>query len=302
MAEAGLPSVGISFPTPLPCNGVPISGLEITEGAKQIERLGFAGIWMADVIGRGYFALDPLVGLAAVAAATSTVELGSCIVQVPLSNPVTLARRVLTAGHVAQGRFVLGVGAGSTRADFQAVDGDFDHRFRILEEHLSTMKSLWAGERVGQAQLDPWPAMVGGPPILIGTWGGKWLERAAAEFDGWIGSGAHCTWEMVESAARRFRAAGGKRAVLVSVIADLDEKGPAGSRDPVNLRCSPEEARRRLGRLAEHGINDVVLIDANRRPGHLEALAELVPARPRPDHAGRATTTPTGRDPATAGA
>jgi hypothetical protein len=117
--------------------------------------------------------------------------------------------------------------------------------------------------------------MVGGPPVLIGTWGGKWLERAAAEFDGWIGSGAHCSWEVVESAARRFRAAGGRRAILVSVIADLDEKSPAGACDQVDLRCSPEEARRRLARLAEHGIDDVVLIDANRRPGHLEELAEL---------------------------
>jgi alkanesulfonate monooxygenase SsuD/methylene tetrahydromethanopterin reductase-like flavin-dependent oxidoreductase (luciferase family) len=230
---------------------------------------------MADVVGRGYFALDPLVGLAAVAAATSTVELGTCIVQVPLSNPVTLARRVLTAAHLAPGRFLLGVGAGSTRADFQAVDREFDDRFRMLRDHLFTMKSLWAGERVGHAQLDPWPEMVGGPPVLIGTWGGKWLERAAAEFDGWIGSGAHCSWEVVESAARRFRLAGGRRAVLVSVIADLDEKSPAGPADQVDLRCSPEEARRRLGRLAEHGIDDVVLIDANRRPGHLEELAEL---------------------------
>jgi hypothetical protein len=157
------------------------------------------------------------------------------------------------------------------------------------------MKSLWAGQRVGQAQLDPWPAMLGGPPVLIGTWGGKWIERAAAEFDGWIGSGAHGTWEVVASAARRFGAAGGKRAVLVSVIADLDEKGPAGARDPVDLRCPPEEARRRLGRLAEHGIDDVVLIDANRRPGHLEELAKLGPARPRPRDAGSATITHTGR-------
>jgi alkanesulfonate monooxygenase SsuD/methylene tetrahydromethanopterin reductase-like flavin-dependent oxidoreductase (luciferase family) len=281
MAETSLPSVGISFPTPIPCNGVPISGRELTEGAKHIEDLGFASIWMADVIGRGYFALDPVVGLAAVAAATTTVELGTCIVQVPLANPVMLARRVLTAAQVAEGRFLLGVGAGSTPADFQAVGREFDGRFRVFGDHLSTMKSLWAGQKVAQAQLDPWPEMVGGPPVLIGTWGGKWLERAAAEFDGWIGSGAHCSWEMVESAARRFRAAGGKRAVLVSVIVDLDEKGPARPGDQVHLRCAPEEARQRLGRLADYGIDDVVLIDANRRPGHLEELAELVASSPR---------------------
>src|SRR6185503_14447855 len=102
----------------------------------------------------------------------------------------------------------------------------------------TTMQALWRGERVGAAQLDPWPDMLGGPPILIGTWGGKWVERAAKEFDGWIGSGgkagatrpdgsfAPAAWERVESAVTRFRSAGGRRAILASVGADLDADDP----------------------------------------------------------------------------
>jgi alkanesulfonate monooxygenase SsuD/methylene tetrahydromethanopterin reductase-like flavin-dependent oxidoreductase (luciferase family) len=254
-----------------------VTGGELLAGAQHIERLGFAGIWMADVIGRGYFALDPLVGLAAVAAATRHVELGTCIVQVPLSNPVNLARRVLTAALAAQGRFVLGVGAGSTRADFEVAGRNYERRFKAFGECLSTMKCMWAGDRVGAGGLDPWPEMVGGPPVLIGSWGGRWLERAATEFDGWIGSGAHCTWEEVESGAKRFRAAGGKRAVLASVLADLDQRAPAGPDDQVHLRCPPAEALGRLRRLAEYGIDEVVLINSNARQGHLETLAELHP-------------------------
>jgi alkanesulfonate monooxygenase SsuD/methylene tetrahydromethanopterin reductase-like flavin-dependent oxidoreductase (luciferase family) len=167
-----LPRVGISFPTPMPTGGVPLTGRELIEGAQHIEELGFHGIWMADVIGRGYFCLEPLTGLAAVAGATRSLELGTGILQVPLSEPVGLARRVLTAALAADGRLVLGVGAGSTPADFEAVGSNFERRFKVFDESLSTIKALWRGERVGGARLDPWPAMLGGPPVLIGSWVG----------------------------------------------------------------------------------------------------------------------------------
>jgi alkanesulfonate monooxygenase SsuD/methylene tetrahydromethanopterin reductase-like flavin-dependent oxidoreductase (luciferase family) len=271
------PRLGVSFPTPAPNRGVPVSGPELIEGAQHIEELGYAGIWMADVIGRGHFLLDPLIGLAAVAGATSRLELGTCILQVPLANPVSLARRVLTTALVAPDRFVLGVGAGSTPADFAAVGQDFQSRFTTLDQSLATMRRLWNGERVGAAQLDPWPDGLGGPPVLIGAWGGSWVERAAEEFDGWIGSGAHATWGQVERAMARFRAAGGGRAVLVSVIADLDGDGPDGPDASVNLRCPPDQARQRLERLGELGFDDVVMISANPSSDHLAALVQLGP-------------------------
>jgi alkanesulfonate monooxygenase SsuD/methylene tetrahydromethanopterin reductase-like flavin-dependent oxidoreductase (luciferase family) len=255
-----------------------MGGDELIAGAQRIEELGFAGMWMADVIGRGHFLLDPLIGLAAVAGATRRLELGTSILQVPLANPVMLARRVLSAALVANGRLVLGVGAGSTEADFDSVGRDFRHRFQVLEDSLAAMKRLWNGEQVGQARLDPWPQMIGGPPVLIGAWGGSWVERAATDYDGWIGSGAHSTWRKVENAVDRFRNHGGKRAVLVSVVADLDQTETAGADKRVDLRCPADEARRRLERLAEMGFDDVVLISANRDPRHIEALAQL--ARP----------------------
>ena len=106
-----------------------------------------------------------------------------------------LAHRILTTHLVSGGRLRLGVGAGSAPADFAALGMDFPSRFRRLGEDLSTMKKLWAGERVGEAQLGTWPAAVGGPPIFIGSWAGsRWIERAAREFDGWVGSGARSGW------------------------------------------------------------------------------------------------------------
>jgi alkanesulfonate monooxygenase SsuD/methylene tetrahydromethanopterin reductase-like flavin-dependent oxidoreductase (luciferase family) len=285
-----LPRLGISFPTPIKGNGVPVSGAELIEGAQEIEELGFYGIWIADAIGRGYFSPDPLVGLAAVAGATRRLELGTCILQVPLANPVTLARRILSVALVAGGRLVVGVGAGSTVADFEAVGADFGGRFKSLDDALVTMKALWQGEQVGAAQLDPWPNMLGGPPILVGAWAGKWIERAASDLDGWIGSGAkagstrpdgsyrQATWERVEAAVQRFRSCGGRRAILASVVADLDGEGSAEPDRPVDLRCPPDEARRRLRRLAQIGFDDIVVVSANRSPDHVASLADLTRA------------------------
>src|SRR5437879_2664898 len=113
------------------------------------------------------------------------------ILQVPLRRPVELAHRILTAHLICGGRLMLGVGAGSTKADFDAVGVDFDTRMQQMEEALALMRRLWQGEKVGAAQLNPWPAALGGPKLLIGSWAGsRWIPRAAKDFDGWIGSGA----------------------------------------------------------------------------------------------------------------
>ena len=167
---------------------------------------------------------------------TSRIELGTGVLQIPLRNPVDLAHRILTTHLMSGGRLRLGVGAGSTAADFAALGMDFPSRFRRLDEDLSTMKKLWAGERVGEAQLGTWPAAAGGPPIFIGSWAGsRWIERAAREFDGWVGSGARSSWQKVTDGIARFRSLGGKRAILTNVVVRLDSPtaSPEGPDDPV---------------------------------------------------------------------
>jgi alkanesulfonate monooxygenase SsuD/methylene tetrahydromethanopterin reductase-like flavin-dependent oxidoreductase (luciferase family) len=269
------PRLGISFPTPIPGNGRPVTGTELVETAQRIEALGFHGLWIADCLNRGYFAPDPLIGLAAVAGATRRLELGTCILQVPLWNPTLLARAVLTTSLAAEGRFVLGVGAGSTPDDFEAVGADFDSRFTALSSALPVMQALWRGEQAAGGSLEPWSHLLGGPPVLIGSWGGRWIERAATDFAGWIGSGGKRTWQDVEAAVSKFRSAGGKRAVLVSVLADLDGNQAQRPDDRVHLCCPPDEAARRLRRLGDLGFDDVVVVSTNQSDDHIDALAAL---------------------------
>jgi alkanesulfonate monooxygenase SsuD/methylene tetrahydromethanopterin reductase-like flavin-dependent oxidoreductase (luciferase family) len=252
------------------------SSQDLASAARRIEDAGFASAWVFDSVGRGRLLPDPLTALAAAATTTARIELGTGVLQVPLRHPVTLARQVLTTQLVSGGRLRLGVGAGSTAADFAAVGMDFASRFRRLDESLGIMRTLWAGGRVGEAELGvPWPAVGGGPPILIGSWAGsRWIERAAREFAGWIGSGARSTWRLLADGISRFRDLGGTRAVVTNVVVRLEEQdaSPDGPDDPCNLQCPTATARERLERLHALGFDDVVLVP---RRHEADALREL---------------------------
>jgi alkanesulfonate monooxygenase SsuD/methylene tetrahydromethanopterin reductase-like flavin-dependent oxidoreductase (luciferase family) len=257
---------------------------QLMQRARLIERVGFDGIWLGDSLGRGPRPRpDPLMFLAAAAAATEHIELGTAVLQVPLRHPVELAQRLLTLHGLSGGRFSAGLGAGSTRADFDAVAADYDGRFRTLGENLLIMRRLFAGEQVGAANLQPWPNTLGGPPILIGSWhSGRWVRRAAAEYDGWIASG-RTSFNAIAEGIQRFRDAGGKRAVLGTVSVDLTVASTSLADDgPFHLRCGLDEAGHRLQRIADLGYDDVLLTSLNHTVAdvteeHLLNLRSLVP-------------------------
>ena len=270
---------GIALPMG-PAGGSTFGASSFADAARGIEAAGFESAWTFDSVGRGALRPDPLMALAVAASVTRGIELGTGVIQVPLRNPVELAQRVLTAHLVSGGRLLLGVGAGSTAGDFAALGLDFDSRFRRLDESLAIMRRLWAGESVGSASLAPvWPAVVGGPPVMIGSWAGsKWIERAAREFDGWIGSGARSSWRALREGIPRFRGFGGKRAIVTNVRVQLDSPSasPDGPEDPCDLKCPREVARERLHRLREMGFDDIVLVPVGHDSEHLHELRELV--------------------------
>jgi alkanesulfonate monooxygenase SsuD/methylene tetrahydromethanopterin reductase-like flavin-dependent oxidoreductase (luciferase family) len=261
-------------------DGTPLTGEALIAAARAIEGAGLDSAWCFDAIGRGFILPDPLIALAVAAAVTTRIGLGTCILQVPLRRPVELAHRILTASLVCGDRLLVGVGAGSTRADFEAVGVDFDTRMRQLDEALAVMRRLWSGESVGAASLTPWPATLGGPKLLIGSWSGaRWIPRAAKDFDGWIASGAKTSVATLAEGIRRYRDAGGTRAIVTNVAVDL--AAPAtdmGDDAPFHLRCDPATARERLQRLAGLGFDDAILVPARHGAADLAALRALLPA------------------------
>ncbi|MBV9132289.1 MAG: LLM class flavin-dependent oxidoreductase [Chloroflexi bacterium] len=257
--------LGISLPTRQADGRAPTIG-QLMRRAQVIERLGFDGIWLGDSVGRVIWPVpDPLLWLTAAAAATETIELGTCILQVPLRRPVELAQRLMALHTLANGRFSAGLGSGSTLADFEAVGVPYTERFKILNEALPTIRMLCRGERVGAAYLQPWADSEGGPPILVGSWhSGIWVRRAAEQYDGWLASGFFTTFNQLREGIQRYREFGGKRALVSTIRVNLHAEG--GSFDPdssFSLECSPSEAADRLARLAELGYDDALLTRAN---------------------------------------
>jgi alkanesulfonate monooxygenase SsuD/methylene tetrahydromethanopterin reductase-like flavin-dependent oxidoreductase (luciferase family) len=237
---------------------------ELLTRARKIEEAGFDSIWIGDTVYRGqHVSPDPLMWLLAAATATQRIELGVAVLQLPLREPFELAQRLITMNVLTGGRFSLGVGAGSTKTDFDAVGVDYGERFKLLTQYLPVLRRLLNGEQVGTASLKPWAVPGGGPRMLIGSWSsGPWVARAARGYDGWLASGRYTRGMagLVEG-IQRYREAGGRRALVANVHVDLSAPtAPLAADGPFNLLCSPEEATVRLGRVAELGYDDVLLM------------------------------------------
>ena len=247
---------------------------------RETERLGFHGLWVGDAMGRGAPTLDPLGALAAIAAVTERIELGVGVLQVPIREPVELAQRLQTLDLIAGGRLRLGVGSGSTRADFALVGADFDTRFKTLAASIETMRRAWRGEACNGGVLSPWPGHTAGPALMIGAWRNpRWISFAAERCAGWIASGLFSRWNDVETGLRAYRAAGGKRAILTNV--PFDTRPRPGFADEyaenaqISLVGTAASAREKLRRIEDLGFDDVNLVPPDASPEHLRMVAEF---------------------------
>jgi alkanesulfonate monooxygenase SsuD/methylene tetrahydromethanopterin reductase-like flavin-dependent oxidoreductase (luciferase family) len=249
--------------------------------ARDVERKGFAGLWMTDSFGRGRATLDPLVLMSVTAAVTDKIEIGTCVLQVPVRHPIELAHRLQSLHALAGDRLQLGLGSGSTKADFDLVGLDYEARFKTLMSSLEIMRKAWRGERLALdtgevGALTPWPGTEGGPAILLGAWRNKrWIVYSAEQCVGWIASGLYPTPAELEAGVKFYRDAGGKRAILANVIIDLKgnaEDMPLGGRASVMLTGGETAARDKLRWIKDVGFDDVLCMT---RIGDLDDLARL---------------------------
>lgn len=267
----------VTIPTPSP-SGPPLVE-RFCAFARDVERLGFHGLWLTDAFARGKPTLDPLILLGAAATQTTRIELGTCVVQVPLRHPVEHAHRIETLNVLSQGRLRFGVGSGSTKHDFDAVQVDYDARFKLLTSYLEVMRKVWSGEPVYGPALTVWPGTQGGPPVLLGAWRSeRWINLSAKVLQGWIASGIHTSPEDLAIGLDMFRKAGGKRAILANIFTDFRENPatPPFTHVPkISLFCSASEARDRLKRLQDLGLDDALLVCPPDDPGQLQQMADL---------------------------
>jgi len=244
--------------------------------ARHVEERGFAGLWLTDAFGRGWPTLDPIVGMSVVAAVTSRIEIGTCVLQVPVRHPVELAHRIESLHALIGPRLQLGVGSGSTQADFDLVGQDYTQRFKLLMSALDTMAQAWRGETLPGGRLVPWPGTEGGPNVLLGAWRNKrWIVYDAERCAGWIASGLYSQREELAAGMQIYRDAGGRRAILSNVIVALEEASEAAQRAQsatVTLTGGLPAAIDRLHRIRDVGFDDVLCMTPI---GALDDLARL---------------------------
>lgn len=140
--------------------------------------------------------LDPAVSLAWVAAATSTIRLGTGIIILPQRNPVVLAKELASVDVVSNGRLIFGIGAGYLKPEFDALGVPFDHKSARTIEYLEAIRALWTQARpayegrfvrFGGVQAFPRPVQRPHPPIVMGGHGPEALRRSVRHADGWYG-------------------------------------------------------------------------------------------------------------------
>jgi alkanesulfonate monooxygenase SsuD/methylene tetrahydromethanopterin reductase-like flavin-dependent oxidoreductase (luciferase family) len=173
----------------------------LLELAARAEGLGFDSVWVGDsLLARPRH--DPLTLLAAAAARTRKVALGTAVFLPALRNPVVLAHQLATLDQISEGRLVLGAGIASDvpniRAEFAAAGVPFEGRVGRMIEGLRLARALWTGKPVDwqgrwpvqSGVLGPTPHRAGGPPIWMAGSVRPALERAARHFDGWFANEA----------------------------------------------------------------------------------------------------------------
>jgi alkanesulfonate monooxygenase SsuD/methylene tetrahydromethanopterin reductase-like flavin-dependent oxidoreductase (luciferase family) len=168
--------------------------------AERAEKAGFDSVWIGDsLIARPRH--EPLTLLAAVAARTTRVRVGTAVLLPALWSPVVLAHVIGTLDRVAEGRVILGMGIATDtpaiRKEFAAAGVPFERRVGRFLETLEICRALWSRDHVSfsgkhftldDVTMEPKPHRPGGPPIWIGGSGPTAL-REAARFDAWFPTG-----------------------------------------------------------------------------------------------------------------
>ncbi|HEX2051264.1 MAG TPA: LLM class flavin-dependent oxidoreductase [Actinomycetota bacterium] len=195
---------------------------------RLVEDEGLDSAWVSE----HHFAADgylpsQLALLAAFAAVTERVELGTAVVLAPFHDPIRLAEDFAVVDRIAGGRLVCGLGIGWRDEEFRAFGIDPRTRSRRLVEITEILRRAWTDERFtfegrhyryDSVAVTPKPARV--PPILIGGFVDAAIRRAGRIGDGYISSRADVARvaESFEIAAAARAEAGRDGAPIVAVL------------------------------------------------------------------------------------
>ena len=139
---------------------------------------------------------DQFVALAAAAAVTENLNLGTGITLVAQRDPLWLAKEIASLDTISGGRFLFGIGYGWNKEELAHHGVKYTERRAVLRERILAMKEIWNndeaefhGEHVDFSSSWSWPKpdQAGGPPVILGGAAGPRTIADIVEFcDGWM--------------------------------------------------------------------------------------------------------------------
>jgi probable F420-dependent oxidoreductase len=166
------------------------------EQAQRAEELGFDSLWIGEHMLFFVPTFDAITVLAAFAARTQRILLGSAVLLLPLRHPTVVAKEVASLDIISNGRIILGVGVGGEfPREFVACGVPVKERGRRTDEAIEVMRRLWSESgvnhegrffRLEDANMQPKPIQKPGPPIWIAGRSEAAIKRAARMGDGYM--------------------------------------------------------------------------------------------------------------------
>jgi probable F420-dependent oxidoreductase len=198
------------------CNtGRYVDAKEAIALAQAAEAAGFESLWTVEhtIVPAGYASAypydasgkmpggrddlplpDPLIWMAFVAAATTSIKLATGILILPQHNPVLAAKQIATLDHLSLGRVLLGIGVGWLREEFAALGVPFQQRGARTDEAIAAMRELWSADKPSfegrfvtfkEAYCRPQPVNKS-VPIIVGGHSDAAARRAGRLGDGFF--------------------------------------------------------------------------------------------------------------------
>jgi probable F420-dependent oxidoreductase len=235
-----------------------------TAGATAADEAGFESVWLPEhlvfpmkISGSPHTghaeppvqastpAFDALLSLAAIAATTKDIRLGTNVYNIGLRHPFVTARAVTTLDVLSRGRVEFGIGSSWLEEEWDATGLDFSTRGRRVDETIDICRKLWSDEVIefhgeffdfDPVMFNPKPVQQPQPSLLIGGDGAAAKRRAARVGDAWLPM--NHSLEQLPAALREvneMRAAAGREGTTTLTIgggidgpADVDRYVEAG--------------------------------------------------------------------------
>lgn len=271
--------------------------------ATEAERLGYDSLWtnerlLVPVNARTPYPgspdgklneeykthLEHLTCLTYVSAITERVRLGVSLINLPFYNPILLAKRLSAMDVLSDGRLIVGVGLAWSEDECEAAGVPFRERGRVGEEAIECLKAVWAPDPVEfhgryfnlePAYIGPKPVQQPHPPILVGAFVPKALDRAGRLADGFTGCCApvdaliSMMKQVRETARQRGRDPEAMPMVMRCLVTRTDTRVDDGAR-PVAVGTW-DQIRDDVLRLRDAGVDEVFFDVAFQRDAQTQA-------------------------------